>query len=131
MIGLDTNVLVRYIAQDDEKQSARATEIINDLSSENPGFISLVSIVELVWVMQGCYDATKPEVVSILETLLRTRELIVENSETAIKALNAFAGSNADYADCLIERSGHRAGCAYTLTFDAKAAKTASMQILK
>ncbi len=73
MIGLDTNVLVRYIAQDDAKQSPIATKLITSLTTENPGFISQVSLVELVWVMQSCYKASKPEVVAILETLLSTR----------------------------------------------------------
>jgi len=130
MIGLDTNVLVRYIAQDDPKQSARATAVINTLSNEEPGFITLVSLVELVWVMQGCYNATKPEIAAILEMLLRTQELVVENAETAIKALNIFAGSKADFSDCLIERSANKAGCEYTVTFDGNAAKTSGMRLV-
>ncbi|NMM26332.1 MAG: type II toxin-antitoxin system VapC family toxin [Glaciimonas sp.] len=130
MIGLDTNVLVRYIAQDDLKQSLRATILINGLSNEAPGFITLVSLVELVWVMQSCYNASKPEIVAILEMLLRTQELVVENAETAIRALHVFAGSKADFADCLIERSAHKAGCEYTVTFDGGAAKAAGMQLV-
>ena len=128
MIGLDTNVLVRYIAQDDSKQSPKATAIIDALSRDNPGFITVVSLVELVWVMQGCYNANKAEIVAILEMLLRTQELLVENAEIAIKALNIFAGSKADFADCIIERSANQAGCEFTFTFDANAAKTARMR---
>lgn len=130
MIGLDTNVLVRYIAQDDEKQSPQATAFINTLSSENPGFIPLVSLVELVWVMQSCYSATKPEIVAILDMLLRTQELLVENAETAIRALTVFSASKADFSDCIIERSANKAGCEYTVTFDGSAAKTAGMQLV-
>jgi predicted nucleic-acid-binding protein len=128
MIGLDTNVLVRYIAQDDAKQSPKATTLINSLSNEKPGFITLVSLVELVWVMQSCYSASKDEIVAILEKLLRTQELLVENAETAIKALNIFAGSKADFSDCLIERSANKAGCDYTVSFDGNAIKTAGMR---
>ena len=130
MIGLDTNVLVRYIAQDDLKQSLRATTIIDALSNEKPGFITLVSLVELVWVMQSCYNASKPEIVTILERLLRTQELVVENAETAIRALHVFARSKADFADCLIERSANKAGCEYTVTFDEGAAKAAGMRLV-
>lgn len=130
MIGLDTNVLVRYIAQDDPRQSPRATTLINSLTSENPGFVSLVSLVELVWVMHKCYNAAKPQVVAILEALLRTQELRVENAETAIKAITIFAGSKADFSDCLIERSANTAGCEYTVTFNGTAAKTAGMQLV-
>lgn len=130
MIGIDTNVLVRYIAQDDAKQSPIATALIEKLNAETPGYITLVSLVELVWVMQSCYDATKSEIVDILNKLLRTQELIIENAETVFKALTLFSKSKADFADCLIEQSANSAGCAYTVTFDAKSAKTAGMRHL-
>lgn len=128
MIGLDTNVLVRYIAQDDPKQSPIATKLITSLTTENPGFISQVSLVELVWVMQSCYKASKPEVVAILETLLSTRELVVENTEIAIKALKIFETSKADFSDCLIERTANKAGCLHCVSFDTHAIKTAGFK---
>jgi len=130
MIGLDTNVLVRYIAQDDIKQSALATNLINSLTQESPGFIALVSVVELVWVMQSCYQSTKQEVVKILETLTATRELMIENSETVIKAIRVFSNSKADFSDCLIERSANKAGCEYSVTFDVDAMKHAGFKSL-
>ena len=130
MIGLDTNVLVRYLAQDDPKQSPRATSLINALTNDDPGFIPLVVLIELVWVMQGCYGATKPEVVVILETLLRTEGLIVENAEIALKALHVFIASKADFPDCIIERSANKAGCESVFTFDKNAAKTAGMRLV-
>jgi predicted nucleic-acid-binding protein len=130
MIGLDTNVLVRFIAQDDEKQSPIATALIEKLNAETPGYVTLVSLVELVWVMQSCYDCKKSEIVDILNKLLRTQELIIENAETAFKALILFSKSKADFADCLIERSANSAGCMHTVTFDEKSAKTAGMRHL-
>ena len=130
MIGLDTNVLVRYIAQDDIKQSALATNLINSLTQESPGFIALVSVVELVWVMQSCYQSTKQEVVKILETLTATRELMIENSETVIKAIRVFSNSKADFSNCLIERSANKAGCEYSVTFDVDAIKHAGFKSL-
>ena len=130
MIGLDTNVLVRYIAQDDIKQSALATNLIDSLTKESPGFITLVSIIELVWVMQSCYQSTKIEVVKILETLIATRELMIENTETVIKAIRVFSGSKADFSDCLIERSANKAGCEYSVTFDVDASKYAGFKSL-
>lgn len=130
MIGLDTNVLVRFIAQDDKKQSPVATALIETLDSETPGFVTLVSLVELVWVMQSCYNATKPEIITILSKLLRTGELIIENAEIVFKAVNLFSISKADFADCLIERSANAAGCVRTLTFDIKSAKSAGMEQL-
>ncbi len=131
MIGLDTNVLVRYIAQDDPVQSPLANDVIESLSETEPGFISLVAVVEVVWVMQGCYQASKEEIIAILGSLLRVANLIVENNEVVFKALRAYEQANADFADCLIERSAHKANCHHTLTFDAKAARTAGMQLIK
>lgn len=131
MIGLDTNVLVRYIAQDDAAQSAKATQLIESLSTESPGFITLVSIAELVWVMQGCYKATKEECVAILQTLLHTREILLENAEVIVMATHRYSASNADFADCLIERSANYAKCSCTMTFDSNAAKSAGMQLIE
>ncbi|WP_426118655.1 PIN domain-containing protein [Pseudomonas sp. DSP3-2-2] len=130
MIGLDTNVLVRYVAQDDVKQSAIASQLIESLTVTAPGFIAMVSVVEFVWVLQSSYQSSKSEIIAVLETLLRTRELTVENVETVWQALRRFTESNADFADCLIERSAHAAGCDHTATFDSKAAKTAGMRRL-
>jgi len=130
MIGLDTNVLVRYITQDDPVQSAKASDLIESLTTASPGFISLVSIVELVWVLQSCYQSAKSDVVMVLETLLRTRELTVEHAEIIWQALRTFVANKADFADCLIERCAHAAGCEYTATFDLNAIKTTGMKRL-
>lgn len=130
MIGLDTNVLVRYFAQDHKVQSARASALMESLSDQSPGFVSLVTLVELVWVMQDAYKTKKPDVVRILQLLLQTREVVVENTELALQALARFSESKAGFADCLIERSGNRSGCTYTATFDTSAAATAGMRLL-
>ncbi|AVE07822.1 PIN domain-containing protein [Pseudomonas sp. R11F] len=130
MIGLDTNVLVRYVTQDDPVQSPKACELIESLTTLSPGFVGLVSVVELVWVLQSCYQCTKSELVTVLETLLRTRELIIEQAEIVWQALRRFIASKADFADCLIERCAHSAGCEYTATFDLDAAKATGMKRL-
>lgn len=130
MIGLDTNVLVRYFAQDHKVQSAQATILMESLSDQTPGFVSLVTLIELVWVMQGAYKAKKNDIVTILEKLLQTREIIIENADVALQALSRFAESKAGFADCIIERSGYRSGCVYTVTFDNDAAATAGMRLL-
>ena len=130
MIGLDTNVLVRYIAQDDIAQARQATALIESLTDEAPGFVSMVAVVELVWVIQGCYDAGKDETVAILDTLLRLRTLRLENTEVVARAVRSYAASKADFADALIECSGRHAQCSHTATFDGKAAGTAGMQLI-
>lgn len=133
MIGLDTNVVVRYIVQDDVAQSKKATSLLEGLSDDNQGFISLVSIVELVRVLQACYAADRAEIAKVLDLLLQMKSIVIEQVETVSKALRVFSGANADFADfadCLVERSAFSAGCEYTATFDKKAAKTTGMKML-
>lgn len=131
MTGLDTNVLVRYIVQDDAAQARKANALIDSLTEDAPGFLSMVALVELVWVIQGCYDAGKDDTVAILDKLMRLRVLRLENAEVVSRALRSYAASNADFADCLIECAGSHAQCSHTATFDSKAAKTAGMQLLR
>ena len=131
MIGLDTNVLVRYIMQDDARQSPLATRLMESLSAAAPGFVSLVSIVELFWVLSSAYDLQRPQLVSALEGLLRTKEIVVERAEIVWKAVRLFQQStNADFADCLIERSAASAGCEWTVTFDRGAVKGCGMRLV-
>ena len=131
MIGLDTNVLVRYIMQDDAVQAAKATALVETLDAERPGFVALVSIVELYWVLTSCYDLTEAQVMQALEILLRTKEIVVDQAEQVLRALRACAGGKADFADCLIERAAATAGCTRTMTFDTKAARHAGMTLLR
>ena len=130
MIGLDTNVLVRYIMQDDARQSAKAAALVESLTVDAPGFISLVSIVELCWVLSVSYGLSRQQVAQALELLLRTKEIVIDPAEQVAQALRAFKASSADFADCLIERSAAGAGCDRTMTFDVGAAKTAGMTLI-
>ena len=130
MIGLDTNVVARYIMQDDAKQSALATRLVESLSAEAPGFITLISVVELGWVLSAAYGLRRAQLVAAFEGLLRTQEIVVENAETVWKALRVFSTGNADFADCLIERSAAAAGCERTFTFDRAAVKGCGMTLI-
>lgn len=132
MIGLDTNVLVRYFAQDDVEQSKKATALMESLSAEQPGYVSQVALVEVVWVLGRCYEVDREQMKDIIDSMIATKELVVEGADTVRKALRVFAASaKADFADCLIERSGHAAECEYTVTFDTTASKFAGMRMLK
>jgi predicted nucleic-acid-binding protein len=130
MIGLDTNVLIRYIMQDDLKQSSLATRLIESRSIESRGFVPLVSVVELFWVMSSAYELDRGQLIAALEGLLRTKELVVERAEIVWKAFRTFQSANVDFADCLIGRSAAAAGCEKTMTFDRGAAKNAGMTLL-
>lgn len=131
MIGLDTNVLVRYIMQDDASQSPKAVKLIESLTVDAPGFVALVSVVELVWVLSTCYDLTRDQLVQTLELLLRTKEMVIDRTDQVLKAVRVFKATSADFADCLIERIGTGAGCSKIMTFDLGAAKTAGMTLIK
>ena len=130
MIGLDTNVLVRYIMQDDPKQSPKATRLIESLDSDNPGYITMVSVVELYWVLTSSYELSGQQVAQALEAILRTKQFLVERADQVMRALRVFGEGKADFSDCLIERSAAGAGCTQTMTFDVKAAKHAGMALI-
>jgi predicted nucleic-acid-binding protein len=130
MIGLDTNVLLSYILQDDAKQAAKASTLIESLTAAEAGYITLVCVVELVWVLESSYGLTREQVSQALEGLLRSKQLVVEQADQVLGALRVFKLSKADFADCLIERSAAHAGCIRTMTFDAGAVKHAGMVLI-
>ncbi len=129
MIGLDTNVLVRYLTLDDASQVALAASVLDSLSADSPGFVSLVVIVEMVWVLESSYGFKKERVIETLDALLRSQELAVERTDAVRQAMRRFAASGADFADCLIDRCCQEAGCQYTATFDRKAS-AAGMRLI-
>jgi predicted nucleic-acid-binding protein len=130
MIGLDTNVLVRYVMQDDPKQSQKASRLIESLTADTPGFVPLVALIELVWVLISCYGLTRGQVAQALDGLLRAKEIVLDRAEQVSQALRTFSTSTADFADCLIERTAAEAGCEKTMTFDTDAAKAAGMTLI-
>lgn len=130
MIGLDTNVMIRYLTRDDPTQWPLAVKLIRSLSSDSPGFLSLVVLGEIVWVLEDSYSFTRQHIEEVVDTILRSRELVVERAELARQALWTFGSSRADFADCLIEGCAQAAGCSYTATFDRKAAASIGMHLI-
>ena len=130
MIGLDTNVVVRYLTRDDPTQWPLAVKLIRSLSSDSPGFVSLVVLAEIVWVLEDSYGFTRERIEEVVDVLLRSRELVLERAELVRQALRTFSVSRADFADCLIEGCARDAGCSHTATFDRKAAATIGMHLI-
>jgi predicted nucleic-acid-binding protein len=128
VIGLDTNVLVRYVMQDDPRQSPKANRLIESLRGDDPGFVPVVVLVELVWVLGAGYKLSREQLAVVLETLLRSKELAIDHAELVMQALARFKSSSADFSDALIERMAAAAGCEATFTFDAGAIKSAGMK---
>ena len=131
MIGLDTNVIIRYVAQDDVRQSAAATRLMEKtLSAENPGFVALVTLCEVAWVLAECYGADRGRILAVLKGLLETRQVVVESPEVVWRALRAWEASSADFSDALIGEVALSAGASKVLTFDRGAAKLPSFALL-
>jgi len=130
MIGLDTNVLVRYLAQDDPAQSARATEIIERrLSEENPGFVSVVAMAETVWVLDRAYGLSDEDIAAAIERMLQADVLLVEDEQEVFAAMSALKDGRGSFADALIGALGAAAGCSATLTFDRKAVRLPEFEL--
>ena len=122
MIGLDTNVLVRYLAQDDPVQSPKAVELIERrLTGENPGFVSVVAMAETAWVLERAYDLTDAEIAACIERILQIEVFIVENEQQIFTAISALRDGCGTFSDALILALGDKAGCSRTVTFDRKA----------
>jgi len=121
MIGLDTDILVRFLTQDDPVQSARANELLQTrCTREHPGFVAVVVICELVWVLQRAYRYDKSTVVNVLDQLLDTVELQVEREDIVHQALSTYRHGSADFADYLIVCGNELAGCEATYSFEQK-----------
>ena len=134
MIGLDTNVLVRYLAQDDAKQAAIATRLIErELSAAQPGFISLVVLVELCWVLKRLYAATEGELLGTVQDLLGAAQFLVESREVVQAATQRLVGLKSirvGLADMLITEIANMQGCSYSVSFDKEAVRSAGMRLL-
>ena len=130
MIGLDTNILIRYVTQDDRLQSAKATEILERrLTPNNPGFISVVVMAEIVWVLDRAYRLTSREIATVVERLLQVDVLTIEHEQEVFTAMVALKQGRGSFADALIAQLGMRAGCSRTWTFDQKAARLPGFEL--
>jgi predicted nucleic-acid-binding protein len=130
MIGLDTNIVVRDLTHDDPSQATAAVTVMDSLSSDSPGFLSLIVIAELVWVLEASCRFKKKEIEPVLETLLSSKERVLERAELCRKHCGGSAPAATDFADCLLERCGHAAECEHTVTFDRNTATGAGMRLL-
>lgn len=132
MIGLDTNILVRYIVRDDLEQAKLASSYIRKCGdNETLIFISNVVLCELVWVIDVIYKYEKHQIIDTIEKILRTSQFVFEDISSAWQALNTYKKSKADFADALIGSTNKSAGCEKTITFDKTAAKLTEFELLQ
>lgn len=131
MIGLDTNILVRYFAQDDPTQSRQATQIIERrLTEDRPGFVSLVTMAETVWVLERAYNMSNREIADTVERMLQSDTLSVQNEQEVFTAMISLRTGKGSFSNSLIEALGTWAACTSTLTFDRKAARLKGFELL-
>jgi predicted nucleic-acid-binding protein len=131
MIGLDTNVLVRYLAQDDPLQSPIATDLIEHrLTEEEPGFISVVAMAEVAWVLERAYGLANRDIAAAIEGVLQAEALVVESEQEVFAAMVALKEGRGSFADALIGALGAKAGCSRTVTFDRRAQRLPEFELL-
>ena len=119
MIGLDTNVLVRYLTQDDPAQFAKAAAFIDVASERGEQFLVNTPVLcELVWVLAAVYDYSREEIAQALEQIFTTAQFEIERLDEARQALGDFRSSKADFSDALIGRINRSLGAKHTVTFD-------------
>jgi predicted nucleic-acid-binding protein len=129
MIGIDTNVLVRFLVGDDQEQSDRARRLIKrEVGHGEPVLISLIVLLETEWVLRSRYGLTKAETLAALSSLLDAADLQLEDESSVEQAVFTWKDSRAEFADCLISAHHRTLGCRATATFDAKASKLAGFE---
>jgi predicted nucleic-acid-binding protein len=126
MLGVDTNVLVRYLTRDDQPQYEKARRLIDRrVSKGEPVLVSLLVLLETEWVLRSRYELVKSEILAAFSALLDTADLTFEDEPSIERAVYSWKNSAADFADCMIEAHNRRLGCRATATFDGKALKLA------
>ena len=131
MIGLDSNIVLRYLTQDDPVQSPIATELFERrLTEAEPGFISVVVLAETAWVLQRRFRLTAAQIAAAIEVVLQAGAVVVESSQQVFAATVALKEGRASFADALIGGLGKRAGCTCTLTFDRAASRLPDFELV-
>jgi predicted nucleic-acid-binding protein len=130
VIGVDTNVIVRLLVADDEKQADAATRYLKEHCSDEPALLSDIVLVECAWVLEDLYEYSRAQIGEAIDGLLATAQLRAADASAVGAALQRFRSSSADFADCLLGVNNVGAGCEYTATFDRKASKLPEFQLL-
>lgn len=131
MIGLDTNILIRLFTRDDPHQFELAYKLVESLTAQQPGWISIPNLMEIDWVLRSKYGVDKGAVAKIVDDLLLSSTVLVEQSDVVSEALTLYRRSKADFGECLIVASARAAGCSKVLTFDKVAARDLGMELVR
>jgi predicted nucleic-acid-binding protein len=130
MIGLDTNILVRFYMQDEPAQAKKVNRLFASLTPENPGYVSLIVLLELHWVLKKIYKFDRASLADAALSLLSTAQIKVESASIVLSAIKNYKTISVDFEDALIAKLALNAGCESIYTFDKTAAKYADMTLL-
>ena len=123
MYALDTNVIIRYLVQDDKKQAQKASDFIENLNDDNLGFISCIVLCEINWVLKTAYKVPKKQCIEVLNNIVSIANFEIENLDCCLAALRHYKSGQADFSDYLIQSISQLKGCNSVITFDKKALK--------
>ena len=130
MIGLDTNVLVRYLVRDDAKQAEAARSLLESLTVDRPGYVCREVTVETVWVLERAYGFSRDQIATKLEELVATEGLVIEAADDVGRAASRYRAGDAGFSDLMILAAADRAGAHPPHTFDQKAARLEGVTLL-
>ena len=131
MRGLDSNILLRFVLADDSRQHDIARRFLAERSRDNPAYVSVIVLCEVVWVLSAGERRSRMDIADVLQWLLDSPEIVVENEDIVLLALQVYRDTAADFADLLIAMCNAAAGCSETVTFDRDAAKTGHLLLLR
>jgi predicted nucleic-acid-binding protein len=130
MIGVDTNVILRYIVRDDEEQAAKADRLFRARTADDPAFVSSIVLCELIWVLRRVYSYDRAAVCNVLEQILFTEGFAVSNRTAILAAFISYQSGHIDFADCLLGLLNRDVGCSTTVTFDEIAGTLPEFEML-
>jgi predicted nucleic-acid-binding protein len=131
MIGIDTNILLRYFVKDDPTQTPLAVRTIHSLSSQEPGWIALLVLAELTWTLRRIFKLNRKAIAGVIAKLLDSQDMVLEQEEIVRQALQLYVTTKADFADCVIAVSARSVGCTTMATLDEVAARDLGMQLIR
>ena len=132
MIALDTNVIVRFLVRDDEKQAQVVYSRLKKAQATRERLlVPLVVLLETIWVLESAYDMSRNDILNSFEDLRQMPIFDFEADEVLDQLLASGRQTHVDLSDLLIAHSAANSGCDAVLTFDKKASRHPLFEILK
>ncbi|NCC51555.1 MAG: PIN domain-containing protein [Spartobacteria bacterium] len=132
MMAVDTNIIVRFLVRDDEKQAEAVCKRLKQAETQRERFkIPLLVVLETIWVLESAYDKTRSEILDSIHDMRQMPIFEFEADRVIEGLLNDGPKYKANLADILIAHSAKNAGCDAGITFDKAAAQLSFFKLLK